>query len=108
MIYNQHHKLIYDGYTLDVKRSPIEGSNIPDIVNRFRNLSEEEKRSRKEQSFMVPVDEIRSNDYDLSINKYKEVEREIKVYRPTSEILADIEKLNKELAESLEQLKKSL
>ena len=35
----------------------------------------EEGRTRKEQSFFVPVEEIRNNDYDLSINKYKEIEK---------------------------------
>ena len=95
-----------DGFTLDAKRSPIDGSDIPDIISRFKNLSGEINRSRKDKSFMVPVAEIRNNDYDLTINKYREIEREAKVYRPTSEILADIEKLNSDLSESLEELKK--
>ncbi|MBF1602524.1 MAG: SAM-dependent DNA methyltransferase, partial [Prevotella sp.] len=43
---------------------------------------------RKEQSFMVSVTEIRANDYDLSINKYKEVEREKVTYEPVSDILS--------------------
>lgn len=65
-----------DGYSLDDKRSPISDNDIPDVVARFHNQQAEESRSRKEQSFLVPVEEIRNNDYDLSINKYKEVERE--------------------------------
>lgn len=97
-----------DGFSLDAKRTPVEGSDIPDIIERYKNLSNEASRSRKEKSFMVPVSEIRNNDYDLTINKYREIEREVKVYRPTSEILADIENLNKELATSLEELKKTL
>lgn len=79
-----------DGFTLDAKRQPVEGSNIPDIVERFNNISNEENRTRSDQSFFVPVDEIRTNDYDLTINKYKIVEREKKVYRSSQEILADI------------------
>ena len=54
-----------DGFTLDAKRQPVEGSNIPDIVERFNNISNEENRTRSDQSFFVPVDEIRTNDYDL-------------------------------------------
>ena len=48
-----------DGFSLDDKRSPIAENDIPDVVNRFHNLADEANRSRKEQSFMVPVDEIR-------------------------------------------------
>ena len=43
------------------------------------------------QSFFVLVDEIRANDYDLSINKYKEVERERVEYEPVNDILARLE-----------------
>ena len=80
-----------DGFTLDDKRSPIEHNDIPDVINRFHNLKAEESRSRKEQSFFVSVEEIRNNDYDLSINKYKEIERERINYEATSDILARIE-----------------
>lgn len=91
-----------DGYTLDAKRQPCEGSDISDVVARFNNLAQEENRTRKDKSFMVPVDEIRKNDYDLTINKYREVEKETKIYRPTSEIFAD---LKKNYDESLELMK---
>ena len=55
-----------DGFSLDDKRSAIAVNDIPDIITRWHNLDAEESRSRKEQSFLVPVDEIRTNDYDLS------------------------------------------
>ena len=100
--------MLNDGKTLDVKRSDIEGSNIPDIIERFHNLDKEENRTRKDQSFFVPVQEIIDNDYDLTINKYKEVEKEVKVYRPTKDILADIEQTQKEMFEVFEELKKML
>lgn len=80
-----------DGFTLDTKRSPIDGSNIPDIISRYNNLRDEHTRKRNEQSFMVPVSEIRANGYDLTIQKYRKAER-IKVeYRSSVEIIADIE-----------------
>ena len=81
-----------DGYTLDSKRSPIDGSDVPDIINRFDNLDKESKRSREEQSFLVPVDEIRDNEYCLTINKYKKYKRQKPNYRKTEDILKDIEK----------------
>ena len=64
-----------DGFSLDDKRNAIDENDIPDIINRWQHLDEEENRGRNDQSFLVPVEEIRENDYDLTINKYKEVER---------------------------------
>lgn len=80
-----------DGFSLDDKRSVISENDIPDIVSRFHNLKAEETRTRKEQSFFVNVDDIRQNDYDLSINKYKEVEREKVEYEPVKDILHRLE-----------------
>lgn len=86
-----------DGFTLDVKRTPIEGSNIPDIIERFSNLEQEINRARTEQSFMVPVSEIRENGYDLTFNKYRAVEKQQITYRSTTEILNDICSLTNEI-----------
>lgn len=97
-----------DGYTLDVKRSPIEGDEIPDVVERYHHLEKEVERTRKDKSFLVPVDEIREKDYDLTINKYKETEKEVKVYRSTEEILKDIETTQEELNKSFVELKEML
>ncbi len=80
-----------DGFSLDDKRTEISENDIPDVITRFHNLKDEESRSRKEQSFFVTVDEIRDNNYDLSINKYKQVEREKIEYEPISNILQRIE-----------------
>lgn len=97
-----------DGYSLDDKRSPISDNDIPDVVARFHNQQAEESRSRKEQSFLVPVEEIRNNDYDLSINKYKEVEREKVEYEPVADILARLEKTESEYLKSYSELYKML
>lgn len=94
-----------DGYSLDDKRSPVKENDIPDIIERFNHLDKEENRKRTEQSFLVDMKEIVDNDYDLSINKYKEVIYEKVEYPPTSEILTDIEELNKEIDKNLEELK---
>lgn len=94
-----------DGYSLDDKRSPVKENDIPDIIERFNHLDKEADRKRMEQSFMVDKKEIVDNDYDLSINKYKEIVYEKVEYPPTSEILADIEELNKEIDKNLEELK---
>lgn len=97
-----------DGYSLDDKRQEIADNDIPDIINRFSNLADEQARARTEQSFFVPVDEIIANDYDLSINKYKEVVYEQVEYEPTDVIIGKIEKIEAEIQTEMVELKKLL
>lgn len=97
-----------DGFSLDDKRSEIAENDIPDIIARFHNLDGETNRERTEQSFFVPKQEIVDNDYDLSINKYKKTEYVAMEYPPTSEIMVEIEDLNKVIETELSELKKML
>ena len=97
-----------DGFSLDDKRSEIEANDIPDILQRFHNLDAEKERKRTEQSFFVPKQEIADNGYDLSINKYKEIEYTPIEYPPTKEILAQIRQLETEITENLNELEKML
>ena len=97
-----------DGFSLDDKRQPVNENDIPDILERWKNREAENNRKRTDQSFYVPVDEIQKNDYDLSINKYKEVEYIAKEYPPTAEIMAKIEQLNEEFTNDFAQLKTML
>ena len=94
-----------DGYSLDQKRTEISENDIPDIVARFRNLKAEDLRTRKDKSFLVPIDEIRNNDYVLSINKYKEVEREKIEYDSTEVIQGRIEALESEIAAAINEFR---
>ena len=94
-----------DGYSLDQKRNEVPETDIPDIIARFHNLDAEAERSRKDQSFLVPVEEIREKDYDLSINKYKEVEREVVVYDAPEVIMGRIAQLEGEIHAAFEELK---
>lgn len=94
-----------DGYSLDQKRTEVKDNDIPDIIARFKNLQEEASRTRKDQSFLVPVEEIRQNDYDLSINKYKEIEREKIEYEKPEIIISRIKTLEQEIAKAIEELK---
>ncbi len=94
-----------DGYSLDQKRTEVEENDIPDVVARFNNLKAEEERTRKDKSFLVPVDEIRNNDYVLSINKYKEVEREKVEYDSTEVIQGRIEALESDIAAAINEFR---
>ncbi len=75
------------------------------MIARFKNLEAEESRTRKDQSFLVPVKDIQDNDYDLSINKYKEVER-IKVeYEAPDVIYSKIASLQEEINNAMAEFK---
>lgn len=97
-----------DGYSLDDKRTPVNENDIPDIIERFKNLDKEVDRKRTDKSFMVPKQEIADNGYDLSINKYKEVVYEKVEYPPTSEIMANIREIEAEIGKEMDELEKLL
>ena len=97
-----------DGLSLDDKRQEIADNDIPDIIERFNHLDAETDRKRTDQSFFVPVDEIVSNNYDLSINKYKEIVYEAVQYEPTDVIIGKIDALESEIQGELAELKKLL
>ncbi len=98
-----------DGFTLDDKRDADDKhDDIPDILARWANLEAERDRARTEKSFLVPKDEIVENGYDFSFNKYTEATYERIEYPPTEEILADLDDLNKQMAESLAELRAML
>lgn len=94
-----------DGFSLDDKRTPVKENDIPDIIERFKHLDKEIGRKKTEKSFMVDKKDIVDNDYDLSINRYKEIEYKPVEYPPTKDIIAEIEKLDKEANDALQELK---
>ena len=94
-----------DGYSLDQRRQEVTENDIPDVIARFHNLAGEEGRTRKDQSFFVPVQEIRDNDYDLSFNKYKEVERVVVEHEDPKVILERIVKLEEEIQVNIQDIK---
>ena len=94
-----------DGFSLDDKRSEIADNDIPDIIARFHNLAGEVARDRTEQSFLVSKQEIVDNGYDLSINKYKKTEYVPVEYPPISDIMDELDKLEKEIRAGLVELR---
>jgi type I restriction enzyme M protein len=97
-----------DGFSLDDKRQEVSENDIPDIIKRYNNLEAEEDRKRTEQSFFVTKSEIVANNYDLSINKYKEVVYEKVEYPKPAVLISEIEELQKEISFDLSELKKML
>ena len=56
----------------------------------------------------MPKEEIAENGYDLSINKYKEIEYVPVEYPPTQEIMADLREIEKKIGEEMSELEKLL
>ena len=97
-----------DGKSLDKKRDDVEENDLPDIIKRFHNLNKESNRKRTEQSFFIAKQEIVDNDYDLSINKYKEVEYVPVKYPSTRELLKEITSINNKIEELTNALEDDL
>jgi type I restriction enzyme M protein len=102
-----------DGFSLDDKRNQVEANDLPDVLTRWQNLAKpgnqtELDRSRAEQSFCVPANEIRVQGYDLSLNRYKDVVYDDVEHRAPLDIIADIEELNAEIANGVAAVKRSL
>ena len=76
-----------DGYSLDDKRDKNDKSDIPDIIINWNKREKAEGNDRKAKFFFVPVEEIKGNGYDLSINRYKEVVYEEIKYDTPNEII---------------------
>ena len=94
-----------DGFSLDDKRSPQpDTSDLPDILARWQNRAAETERQRTDQSFLVPGAEIVGNDYDLSINRYKEVAYEAVEHDSPRVILARLARLEEEIAAGRKEL----
>lgn len=98
-----------DGLSLDDKRTELdkskhENNNIPDILNRWRNLENETNRERTAQSFVVPKTEIAANGYDLSINRYKEIVYEEINHDTPQAILQELNELENNIQADLKAL----
>ncbi|HAS47236.1 MAG TPA: N-6 DNA methylase [Microscillaceae bacterium] len=94
----------FDGYSLDDKRTETKENDIPDILQRYHNLDAETGRKRTKRSFLVPIEEIIENEWDLSINRYKEIEYKEVQYAPPAEIIANIKQLDEERHQILKAL----
>jgi type I restriction enzyme M protein len=89
--------------------------NLPQVLQHYKHLKTHGKlpsvggieggSDRTSQSFLVPFKEIKENDWDLSINRYKEiVYKEVKYDAPTV-IIDRIDTLAREREQLMKQLK---
>lgn len=96
-----------DGFGLDDKREQIEQNDIPDIVEQYSQYQKGEGdfTDKKAKAFVVDKSEIADNKYDLSINRYKEIEYEEVEYNPPEVILDQLEALESEIQHDLKELR---
>jgi len=93
-----------DGFSLDDKRTKIDKDDIPDIIERFKNRHKEDNKDRKKKHFLVPIKEIKDNNYDLSISKYQEIEYDEIKYEKPEVIKKKIMALEKNIIETLNEI----
>ncbi len=95
-----------DGFSLDDKRTPTVANDLSEVLARWPERDAHElERDRTEKSFSVPRAEIAAQGYDLSLNRYRAVAHDELEHRLPHEVIADLEKLEDEILQSLADLK---
>jgi len=95
-----------DGYSLDDKRTKIDSSDLPNIVEEWKSRNSNTNDDRKAKHFFVPLQEIKENNYDLSINRYKEFEYIPPEYDKPEVILDRILSFEEDIKQEINLLKK--
>ena len=100
--------LLSSAYALEEARRNLT-VKFPDALARWQDRDGAERsRGRTEQSFCVAKAEIAANDYDLSINRYKEVVHDEVEHKSPQAILAELSALEAEIQQGLSELKAML
>ena len=80
-----------DGFSLDDRRTPIEANDIPDVLAKWP------KREEGPNSYRVPIEKIRENDWSLAAGRYKPVTTAAVNHDAPAEILNSVLKLENEI-----------
>ncbi|WP_417783986.1 type I restriction-modification system subunit M [Terasakiella pusilla] len=98
-----------DGFTLDDKREKQkDDGDLPDVLTRWKNRDAAKHTDRTAKAFFVPAEDIRTNKYDLSLSRYKEVIYEEETYDPPKEILTQMKALHDDIAKDMAELEEML
>ena len=97
-----------DGLSLDDKREPVTENDLPDVRVRWAKRNPKKDTDRKDKAFFVPKADIVQQDYDLSLNRYKEIVHEEVEYDPPKTILKRLKKLETKIATELTELEAML
>ena len=80
-----------DGFSLDDRRTPINSNDIPDVLAKWPS------RDEGPNSYRVPVEKIKENDWSLAAGRYKTVTTEAVNHDLPEEILGDVLMLEHEI-----------
>lgn len=97
-----------DGYSLDDKRDPIAANDLPGCLAAWKDRAGLGGNDRKQKAFLVPADDIRAANYDLSLNRYKQRDYAPPQAEDSSEILERMKTLNAEIGIDLIELESML
>jgi type I restriction enzyme M protein len=101
-----------DGFSLDDKRTPIKENDLPSLVAEFKArdkyIANSDENDKTQKAFWVSKDDIVSNKYDLSINRYKEVVYEQETFEVPKVILSRLVALENDIMADLKALEKML
>lgn len=94
-----------DGFSLDDKRTPQPDKNdLPDLVVKWKDRDPKRESDRSARHFFVPVDDLRANGYDLSLNRYKETKYEEAGYDKPLVILSRMRDLEEDILKDINEL----
>lgn len=94
-----------DGYSLDDKRTKLEGNgDLQEVVTQFKQRDPGKNSDRKQKFFFVPKQEIVDEKYDLSMSRYKEDVFEEVVYEKPAVILDKLKTMENEIHQELNDL----
>lgn len=97
-------KVENDGFSLDDKRTPIDGSDLPALVKAWHDRKPKRDTDRKQKSFFVPKKELVEAKYDLSHSRYEEIVYEQTEYDKPMVILGRLKKMEKNITNDLNKL----
>ncbi len=81
-----------DGFSLDDKRTPIEANDIPDVLAKWP------AREEGQNSYRVPIERIKENDWSLAAGRYKSVTSEAVDHDTPAEILDEVLKIEEDIS----------
>jgi len=83
--------LTADGFSLDDNRTPIQANDIPDLLTKWPN------REEGPNSYRVPIEKIKENDWSLAAGRYKALVTEAVNHDAPADILRDVLRVENEI-----------
>lgn len=95
-----------DGFSLDDKRQPIKDNDLHDVLAQWQQWCDRKAdiTDRTQKAFSVPLSDIAAQNYDLSINRYKQQVHVAEKHDDPRDILQRLKALESEIQKELVEL----